>query len=227
MLFRQINRRSLRFAGILTAGLLIAISSASVCAQAPLAIYTDHLVNGFQDWGWGDRNVTNTSPVHSGTDSFSHSGGAWNALSFEHPDFNATLYTNLSFWANGGASGGQVLQISAQFGTDTGPVSTLAALPANSWQQFLVPFTTLGIDGATNVNRITIQLTSFGSTDAFYVDDIQFAPRPAPALAHLSADANKMIRVADPRWFGVNTATWDGLLGNAQTLPLLREMGCL
>jgi hypothetical protein len=25
----------------------------SAIAQAPLAIYTDNLVNGFQDWGWG------------------------------------------------------------------------------------------------------------------------------------------------------------------------------
>src|SRR5437899_1474623 len=67
--------------------------SAVASGQPNLPVYTDHLVNGFQDWGWGTKNVTNTSPVHSGTNSFSHSGGAWNALSFEHPDFNATLYT--------------------------------------------------------------------------------------------------------------------------------------
>src|SRR5262245_66625766 len=76
------------------------IAATEVYGQAPLPIYTDHLVNGFQDWGWGTKNVTNTSPVHSGTNSFSHSGGAWNALSFEHPDFNATLYTNFGFWGN-------------------------------------------------------------------------------------------------------------------------------
>src|SRR5215467_16325218 len=83
---------------------------ASLKAQSPLLIYTDHLVNAFQDWGWGTRNVTNTSPVHSGSNSFGHSGGAWNALSFEHPDFDTSPYTNFSFWANGG-SGGQIIQV--------------------------------------------------------------------------------------------------------------------
>ncbi len=37
--------------------------------QAPLPIYTDHLVNGFQDWSWGTHNLANTAPVHSGSDS--------------------------------------------------------------------------------------------------------------------------------------------------------------
>src|SRR6266581_7776971 len=228
MLFRQINRRSLRFAGILTSGLLIAISSASVCAQAPLAIYTDHLVNGFQDWSWGTRNVTNTSPIHSGTASFSHSGGAWNALSFHHADFNATPYTNFSFWANGGASGGQVIQVYAQIGTDNNSAASPVTFTLTStWQQFVIPLSALGIADVTNVSRLTIQLTGNAATTAFYVDDIQLGPKVSPALTHLAVDANRTIRTADARWFGVNTATWDGQLGNAQTIPLLQEMGCL
>ena len=38
-------------------------------AQAPLTVYTDHLVNGFQDWGWAPHDYANSSPVHSGTNS--------------------------------------------------------------------------------------------------------------------------------------------------------------
>jgi len=43
----------------------------SAIAQTPLQIYTDNLVNGFQDWSWATRNMANTSPVHSGSASIS------------------------------------------------------------------------------------------------------------------------------------------------------------
>src|SRR5437899_12362291 len=79
-------------------------------AQAPLLMYTDHLVNGFQDWSWGTRNLANTSPVHSGSNSISASLSAWQAISLYHADLNAAAYSSLTFWANGGTSGGQRLQ---------------------------------------------------------------------------------------------------------------------
>ena len=68
-----------------------------VNAQANLPIYTDNLVNGFQDWSWGTRNLANTSPTYTGSQSISVSDVAWEALSFENSDFNTTPYTNLTF----------------------------------------------------------------------------------------------------------------------------------
>src|SRR5215472_5755528 len=132
---------------------------ATVRAQDNLPVYTDNLVNGFQDWSWGVRSLTNTSPVHSGTDSIGANYVAWEGLSFEHADFNGTTYSNLSFWANGG-TGGQILQVYVQYGTNTGPAYTLASLPANPWQQFVIPVSSLAAIGATNRNRFTLQLTA-------------------------------------------------------------------
>src|SRR5439155_7797325 len=84
------------------------------CAQADLPLYTDHLVNGFQDWSWGTRNLANTAPVHSGSTSVSLNGTAWNvALSLNHSGFDSSPYTNLSLWANGGAGGSQILRVYA------------------------------------------------------------------------------------------------------------------
>src|SRR5215467_12037124 len=124
--------------------MLVFGSRLNLLAQAPLQTYTDHLVNAFQDWGWGTRNVTNTSPVHSGSNSFGHSGGAWNALSFEHPDFDTSIYTNLSFWANGG-SGGQIIQVYAQYGTNNNAAATPVPFTlTTTWQQFVIPLSTLG-----------------------------------------------------------------------------------
>src|SRR5713101_4508664 len=104
-------QKTLFVAGLLAAVLLGGIR---VWGQANLPIYTDHLVNGFQDWGWGARNLANTGPyVHTGTMSISASNAYGEAISFYHADFDTSLYNYLSFWLNGGPGGGQVLQVQA------------------------------------------------------------------------------------------------------------------
>ena len=195
-------------------------------AQAPLPVYTDHVVNGFQDWSWGTRDLGNTAPVHSGSNSISASLAAWQALSFWHQDFDASVYTNFTFWANGGTNGGQRLQVYAQYGTNSGTTYQLPSpLPAKAWQQVVVPFSALGLVNVSNLNRVTLQLTGSGTTDTFYVDDIQFTAEPAPALTHLSLNATQAVRTVDARWFGINTAMWDGYFDTPETIALLQQMG--
>src|ERR1700692_2046526 len=96
----------LNFSCGLTAALLLFCASPAR-AQAPLPIYTDQLVNAFQDWGWGTRVWNNASPVYSGASSVGVSGTAWNvALGLHHGGLNTATYASLSFWAHGGSSGG-------------------------------------------------------------------------------------------------------------------------
>ena len=196
-----------------------------VSAQAPTIIYSDLLLNGFQDWSWGTRNFANTSPVHSGSDSISASLAAWQGISFYHADFDASDYSSLSFWADGGASGGQRLEVYAQYGTSSGPAVQIAALPANSWTQIVVTLGALGVATATNLNRLNVVLTSSGATGEFYLDDVQLGAKAAPALVHLTANRDQGLRTADFRWAGVNTATWDGNFDTATTISLMKEMG--
>ncbi len=195
-------------------------------AQAGLPLYTDHLVNGFDDWSWGTRNLGNTVPVHSGSHSISLSGTAWQvALSLNHTAFDTTPYASLNFWANGGSGGGQVLQVFARVNGADQPAYPLAALPANAWRQFTIPLTALHADRQANFERLTIQLTGSGTANTFYLDDLQLTGRPAPALVHLSVNATQTVRVVDARWFGVNTAVWDNNFDTASTVALLREAG--
>ena len=133
--WRLINRMGLRSAQRILISrftIAVAIFSAAISAkaQANLPLYTDHLVNGFQDWSWGTRNLGNTSPVHSGANSASLSGSAWNvALSLNHSGFDTTPYANLSFWANGGASGGQILHVYAHANGADSAGMNVSALP--------------------------------------------------------------------------------------------------
>jgi hypothetical protein len=196
-------------------------------AQAPLPLYTERLVNAFQDWSWGTRNLANTSPTLSNVSySVSLNGTAWNvALSLYHPDFNATVYSNLVFWGNGGTNGGQVLQVSAGYGTNAGPTVRLAALPANAWTQYTVSLSSLGVANATNLNKITLQLTSYGTTNVFYLDQVQLTGKAAPALVHVNLNNAQTVRTVDSRWAAFNTAIWDGNFDTPTTISLLREVG--
>ncbi len=222
--------------GLLLAVVLIA-AGLRVQGQASLPVYTDNLVNGFQDWSWLPDNLANTSPVHTGSHSISATAtNSWEALSFEQPifnsyqgGFNSTLYSAFIFWANGGSTGGQLLQVYFQYGSSgtSGPAYSLTALPANSWQQFTIPLASLLPAGTSNLNRINIQLTPNGTTNTFYVDDISFTAQPAPAIQHISIDASQTLRAADPRWFGVNTAVWDGYLDTSTTSNALSQAGVL
>ncbi|MGH7990071.1 MAG: alpha-L-arabinofuranosidase, partial [Limisphaerales bacterium] len=172
-------------------------------------------------------NVANSSPVYSGNYSISVTDGAnYQALSLQYPSgLNTSPYSSLMFWINGGTSGGQRENV----------YGTLADLPQTAypltlgtgWQQIIIPLSVLGMANKTNFTGIEIQGSIFAAQPTFYVDDIQLTAAPAPTLVNLNIDASQTIRMADARWFGINTATWDGYLGNASTLTALKTAGVM
>jgi hypothetical protein len=194
-------------------------------AQAPLPVYTDNLVNGFQDWSWAPHNLSNTSTVYSGSASISVSGAIWQALWLYHSDFNTSLYTNVSFWINGGAGGGQVIQVGGVTNGNPAAFHTLPALTTNKWVQYTIPFPSLGLDDQTNCNGFWFQINAGGTTNTFYIDAIQLGAVPAPAITHVSINATNAVRTADARWFGINTAIWDGDFDTSETVSELNEVG--
>jgi alpha-N-arabinofuranosidase len=196
----------------------------SAFGQANLPVYTDNYVNGFQDWGWGTRTGSTNAAV--GTNSLSLSGTAWNvAFSGHHSSFNSSPYSNLTFRAHGGTTGGQVLRLFARVNGADKPFIDLAALTANTWKQFSIPLANLSAANQTNVEQFTLQLTSNGGAGDFYLDDIFLTAKPAPALTHISLNATQAVRSVDWRWFGINTAIWDSNYDTSQTTALLKEMG--
>jgi alpha-N-arabinofuranosidase len=201
-------------------------------AQAPLPVYADHLVNGFQDWGWAPHDYANPSPVFSGTASVAVTlASPYQGLQIYHPDMDSRLYSNLSFAINGGASGGQRLQVYGLLHVGTannagqGQYVSLGTLPTNTWQRFVVPLSALGVANRTNFTGLVIQDRVGAAQPTFYVDDIQLVPVPAPALSHLSLNATQAVRSVDARWFAVNTAIWDSNFDTPSTISLLRELG--
>ena len=116
----QTLRRSRWFLGLLLfAGLTLRVG-----AQTDMTIYTDSIQNNWNDWSYFvTRDFNSTAVVHSGSKAIAvslNTGTAYGALSLEHADINSSLYTSLTFWINGGPTGGQHLQVYAELSSATG-----------------------------------------------------------------------------------------------------------
>ncbi len=171
--FRQ---RIARVAGLLA---LAVVTPLAAQTNPDQAVYTDSLQNSWDNWSWNSTiNLSYSgSYVHSGTHAIGVTiTNAWGALSLEHTGFDSSAYTNLTFWINGGASGGQQLQIYAELisggGQPAGKPINLPTLAANTWQQMTFSLTTLGVANQPDFTRFSIQDRSGSAQPTFYVDDI-------------------------------------------------------
>jgi hypothetical protein len=194
-------------------------------AQTDQSVYTDALANGWQNWSWATVNLANTTPVQSGTDSIGVSAGPYQALYLHHDPFDSTLYTSLNFWINGGASGGQLLQVQATLNGAAQTVVTLPLLAANTWTQISIPLSSLGVQTQPNLDGFWIQDRSGATQPTFFVDAIAIKAQPAPNVVNVTVNAADTLRVVDPRHFAVNTAVWDADFDTTNTINLLTSMG--
>jgi hypothetical protein len=172
--------------------------------HADVAIYTDSLVNGwaFQFSLFGSPDFNNLSPVHSGSDSIAitiPANQVQNAmmLSPNPPQIDATGYTHLSFWLNGGANG--VDYISSRIGYfdlttyewnyyDT---FNLAGAPAHTWQDIDIPLPSNEVQDPTKFALIFLSIghgnyTTLPYDTNFYIDDMRLTAVPEPSAAALA-----------------------------------------
>ena len=196
-------------------------------AQTDQSVYTDALVNGWQNWSWATVNLGNTTPLQSGTDSISVSAGPYQALYLHQTAFDSTPYTALVFWINGGATGGQLLQVQATLNGAAQTVVTLPALAANTWQQVSIPLSSLGVQNQPDLDGFWIQDRSGTTQPTFFVDTISIKAQPPPSVVNVTVNAAQPVRTIDPRHFAVNTAVWDADFDTNNTINLLTRMGAL
>ncbi|MGP8201349.1 MAG: YDG domain-containing protein [Limisphaerales bacterium] len=191
-------------------------------------IYSNALVNSWGNSSYGTTvNYANTSPVYPGdTDSISATiTGAYDGIGFYHAAMSDSNYASISFLVNGGASGGQSLQMYATTSSSNGSTYALTAPLANTWQQYWVPLSALGVSNVANFTGFVIQDYAGTSEPTFYLDNIQLTSYKAPPLTPIAVNASQSIRAADARWFGLNTAVWDSYLDTSDTVTLLNNMG--
>ena len=172
-------------------------------------------------------NLGNTTPVQSGTDSISVSAGPYQALYLHQTAFDSTPYTALVFWIDGGATGGQLLQVQATLNGAAQTVVTLPALAANTWQQVSIPLSSLGVQNQPDLDGFWIQDRSGTTQPTFFVDTISIKAQPPPSVVNVTVNAAQPVRIIDARHFAVNTAVWDADFDTNNTINLLTRMGAL
>ena len=212
--------------------LVVSLAAPAVSVAQNVTIYADSLVNGWLDWSYNTtRNFANTSPVHSGNVSISATvTSAWGGIQLYHTGMTNTAYASISFWLNGGASGGQQLQMYGNLyvgGVNTAQSARyhLNTPLANMWQQYIVPLSALGVANTTNFTGFAIQDSVGSAEPTFYLDNIQLVNATAPVLTHLTVSASQPIRTVDARWFGMNVAVWDSAFDTPLTLTVLTNIG--
>lgn len=176
------SHKALKLRTLLLVSFLL-LSAISAHGQTNFLIYDDALQNGWQDWSWCIRALTNPAPVHSGIKSFSATCGAWEAVSLGHSAFATTAYSNLVFWAHGGTAGGQMLHLMAQRSSGN-PTHFVWAGPlaAGSWQRFSVSLASLGVAEVSDCTVFWIRNNGANALPTFYLDDIALETPTQPPL---------------------------------------------
>ncbi len=207
-------RQKLRFFGILAALVLVGANITEIRAQGNEIIYSNSLQNGWGVYPWGGEtnNLACTSPVPSGdSDSISVDCAGYTALYLHQTASDSTPYTNLTFWLNGGASGGQVLSLQGTLnGTAQGNPYTLPALAANTWQQFTVSLSDLGVANQPDFDGLWLWNYTASTIPTFYVDNIVLVagPPPGPTPTNfIGIDAGANRKPISPQIYGTASAT--------------------
>jgi len=194
-------------------------ATASLAAQN-MVIYDDALKGSWQDWGWAAHNYANSSPTHTNSaHSISVTCNGYDAIYMHGDTFDARPYTNLVFWANGGASGGQKLSVAAVTYSDPDPVNQpwldlAAPLPANTWTQIVVPLSALNVAYCPNMDGIWIGIDTGSAIPTFYLDDISLqaaAPAGPNPTNFLGVDLAANRHPISPLIYGVAFATSNDL----------------
>ena len=136
---------------------------------------------------------------------------------------NTTIYDGISFWLNGGATGGQTVGLEAQAGSSWGPEIQVTA-PSNTWQQFTFSLSSLGVNNITILQAIEIWNSS-KAQPTFYIANVKLVAAPAPATVHVNISATQILRAVDAKMLGVNQVGWDGSIQTPTTTNLLTQMG--
>ena len=213
---RGLNQR--RCHAIAIAALALACSAPRFQAQNTI-IYSNALVNGWQNWGWATLNYTCTSPVYTGCE-YSISvtiPSGWEGIQLWAPEMSDAPYASISFWLNGGASGGQhlqmygLLEVGTNLNTYAGVSYPLSTPPANTWTNYTVSLSALGVSNVANFTGFVIQDSAGTAEPTFYLDNIQLNTNASPAgpnpTNYIGIDAGSNRNPISPMIYGVAFAT--------------------
>src|SRR5262245_14778686 len=157
-------------------------------AAADFTIYDEGLASGWQNWSWASTDLASTAAANTGAVSAAVTSSPYSALYLRSADapLDTNGYLNLTFYVNGGATGGQVVQVQAIIGDTPQAGLRLDPLPANTWTKITVPLSSLGVDNHTDVRGFWLQEIAGVDSPTYYVDTVVLEsgvpPTPPPPV---------------------------------------------
>ena len=149
-------------------------------------IYDDQRGSGWTSMSTANVSLVCASPVHSGAASIrvDIAARSHGTVEFASDPFDASRYGVLSFWIDGGSTGGQQgLVVRALADGVAGKAVPLPALEADTWMQVVVPFDALGVADEPKLTGFRIESAGDAAVPTFYIDDIGlYAPANAVPL---------------------------------------------
>lgn len=158
----------------LIAAACLMLSPLAATAQtppAPMVIYDDTLMPGWDNWSWAK--TTLSVDIKSDIKPIAVEGDAWTALAFHHEAFSTKGYTKLTFFVNGGPTGGQPIAVRALSGGKALPSTYLIHLQANTWNAVEVPLSDISA-ADTTIDGIWLQAMTDKPYGTYYVTVLQF-----------------------------------------------------
>lgn len=142
-------------------------------AREPIAVYTDGLSSGWQNWSFAvAASLDDTAHVHTGKTAIAVTAQPWGCLAFNAGDgIDASGLTTLAFWVDGGAQGGQTLSVILNGEKGVANAVNLAPL-AKGWNRIEVKLADAGL-GSGLLKAIWIRNSSGTAADTYYIDDIE------------------------------------------------------
>ncbi len=156
---------------------------------ADLVVYDDASENGFnQNCSFGAApNFAETTFVHTGIHGISFSAPNFAAVSWCTPgNLSTTNYNGITFWVNGGVSGGQDLHlVIGLLGTPVVDVPLVALLghpiAVNTWAQVTASFDNAPTQFNGAFDQISLQSNNMSAQPTVYFDDVSLIGRASGA----------------------------------------------
>jgi hypothetical protein len=150
------------------------IGMGSARAAQPVVIYGDALHADWQDWSWSSgQNLYSNAAVQSGSYAVSLNQAGYGGFYLHAAAFDSSGHAALTFWAHGGATGGQQLQVHARDASGNPlPSVAIAPLQANQWKQYTLSLASLGVTGAQQITGFVIQNATAATLPLYHLDNI-------------------------------------------------------
>ena len=148
--------------------------------------------------------LRSTTTVHTGSSAIAVTADAFEALYLQHDAMPTDAYETLKFWINGGATGGQTLNVVALRSDVAQPAVQIGPLAANTWQEVRIPLAQLGIANAADlIGPVAAGQCRRHSARRSTWTTSAWNSRRRPASSTSPSNPKQRIRKVDPRMFGI------------------------